>query len=177
MKRFVIVGFTLLFFFNSYSVGQDNYNKMIDFVLITIGGLISSDLLNDSILIFDNSWKGESFVLEVVFDAKSTFIIRMLGSDSLRKKFYNQGGLFNLRRWKFDEFRKFINEHQTFPYHSFDHFKYRFLLISKNEKLLGEAIYGEYKFKATDKEISIMDRKVETLQGEDAIKQRYNSNF
>ena len=183
MKKIVTGYLVLLYCLNCYSQGGekyrgDRYNDFIDSMLITIGQLITNDLSKDSIFVVGRLWRlGDAFVFEVVFDSKSTFILNMLGSNAMIKKTFKQRGPFNLRRWKFDAFRNYIDEHQALPYDSFDHFKYRFLLLAKNEKLLGEAVYGEYKFKATDKDISIMDRKIEILQDENSIRQKYNSNF
>jgi hypothetical protein len=173
VKRIMIMILLFAFCVDSKSQNKD----YLDSLLVYMDKLIRNDISNDSIYILERQWIGfgEVFILEVVFDAKNIGILTMLrASESMTKKYYKQPFQVRLR---LSPFRRYINEHHTFPYNTFEYFNYRFLLFAKKGESFGDAIYGEYKFKATEKGISIMDKKIEVLQGENAIIQKYNSNF
>jgi hypothetical protein len=171
VKKIMIIILLLAFQVNLKSQNWDFYNR--DSLLISIDGLIRDDFLKDSIYVLERSWIGfgESFILEIVFDNKNTCIISTFRiSESMKKK-------FEKKSLRLPSFIKYVNKYHTLPYNTFEYFNYRFLLLAKKGELFGDAIYGEYKFKATEKKISIMDKKIEVLQGEDAIIQKYKSNF
>jgi hypothetical protein len=178
MKKIILIIALFVIFVDGKSQNGDFFNKVIDSLLVSISQLIRNDLLNDNIYVLERSWIGfgEIFILEVVFDTKTTYILRIFSvSDTMRKKFYKQGNSFNF--YKVRAFGRYINEHYSFPYDSFEYFNYRFLLVPKKEESFRDGIYGEYKFKVTEKDISIIDRKIEILQDENSIMQKYNSNF
>jgi len=180
MKKIVIGSLVFLCCFNSYSQIKDNYNEMLDSLLISISRLIINDIHKDSILLLKRHLVGigESYVFEIVFDRKATYILRMLGySDSMYKKFAKQEKFFDFQRHKMYDFRNFIREYRALPHDSFDYFHYRFLIPYKKGESFGNALYGEYKFKAFEKNIFIIDKKIEILQDENAMLQKYLSNF
>ena len=84
--------------------------------------------------------------------------------------------------------RKYVNEHNELPYELIGYLNYRFLILYKEEEefkgresfdelLTGEALYGEYKFRPDKDGLVIISKYTEILQGENVIRQKYNSGF
>ncbi len=139
------------------------------------------DLLNQGINVVERPWIGfgESFVFEVVFEKEKTCMLTIFRcSESIRKKYYKQSNSFNFRIYnRLRTFSRYIDEHHELPYAFFEYFNYRFLLLAKKDDSFKGAVYGEYKFKATKNDISIIDKKIVFLQNEKAIVQKYDSYF
>ncbi len=71
----------------------------------------------------------------------------------------------------------YISDHNELPYDIFDSFNYKFLLLQKKGETFGDALFGEYRFKATSAGLTIIDKKIETLKGESAILEKHNSDW
>lgn len=175
MKTKVIKISILLLLIIPSSKAQDVYLDKIDSLLKTMGKLILNDLSKDSIKVTERPriWFGEAFELEVIFDAKRSFIITSLNRPEATKK---KTSKWHLKRdFYFDMFMDYINEHNELPYNTFDSFTYKFLLAPKKGETFGDALFGDYRFKAKQEGLSIIDKKIVILKGENAILEKHNS--
>jgi hypothetical protein len=176
MKRIFITIFFLLSV-NTYAHSQDIFNSKIDTLLNRMSELILNDLKNDSIKLSPRPWigLGDSFELTVIFDSRDSFQITSLSRpDSLRPK---------RNRWKFRNYFKirlfmdYIYDNNEFPYDTFDHFSYKFMQVFDRGNLQSDAIYGEYLFKISPKELTVIDKKTEIIKGFDDIKSKQFSKW
>jgi len=179
MKKKILILIVLSAFFES-SKSQSFYSKTTDSLLALINQIIREDLLKEEIYV-ERSWKwiefGDCFIFEIVFDSKNSGILSMFQASESMKKKYEKQEKFSVLKLRLDAFREYVTVHNTLPYSTFEYFNYRFLLPAKKGESFGDVLYGEYKFKVTDNGVSIMDKKIEILQGEDAIMEKYKSNF
>lgn len=186
MKKILIV-FTILFTsLNLYSENRDIYNEVIDSTLVSISRIIEKDLMQDNIVIPLNPWIGigGTFILEVIFDIKNSYILALQGaSESLNDKYYKQHKPFNVRKnLNFYRFRDYILEYSKLPYEIFEHlyYTYRFFLLTCIDDEMHQeiAVYGEYKFSLFENDvIEVVDKKIEILNEEDEIINKYKSSF
>ncbi|MEA4936994.1 hypothetical protein SDC9_100987 [bioreactor metagenome] len=155
---------------------QSRFNRIIDSLENNISQLIANDLIvNYNFVISQRPWwtcLGDSYELKIVFDEECTYtIVSNKPDDSKHHKLdksYTKFRLFNLH----------LNNQNELPYNFFKYFKYIFLIGKKEGDLFsGDAIFGEYKFKATPLELIIIDKKIETLTGEDKIIEKYNADW
>ena len=179
VKKIGISSLIFILCVNSYPQDRDNCMEMVDSMLILMKQLILTDLSKDSIEIQKRPMKGlgEFYVFEVVFDSKTTYILNIGGfNESKQKKYNKQESSFIFRkRYHILGFKQYIHEHNELPYNSFEYFSYKFLLFAKTDETYGGALYGEYKFKVTEKNIMISDKKIQILQSENEILQVYDS--
>lgn len=164
--------------FNTNAISQDVFNNKIDTLLNSMSKIIMTDLKNDSIKVSQRPWigLGDSFELTVIFDSKDLFQITSLSRpDSLRQK-PNKWKLRNNNKVKL--FMDYIYKNNEFPYNTFECFSFKFLqLIKKECSLSDSAVYGEYLFKISSQELTIIDKKIEILKGFDAIKKKQLSKW
>lgn len=157
---------------------QDTYGRKIDTLLVSIGKLILNDLSNDSIKVLKRPWIGfgDSFELEVVFNAKKSVILTYLNRTEELKEKCHKTKLKH--QFKYKMFMNYIHDHNELPYGTFDSFSYKFLLLqTKGEALGGEALFGEYTFKAGSEGLTIIDKRIGTLKGEKAILEKHGSDW
>jgi len=71
----------------------------------------------------------------------------------------------------------YIYDNNEFPYNTFDHFSYKFMQVLDRGNLQSDAVYGEYIFKISPKELTIIDKKTEIIKGFDDIKSKQFSKW
>ncbi|MGV8826724.1 MAG: hypothetical protein ACWA6U_00260 [Breznakibacter sp.] len=169
-KIHTIILFILAFNINALS--QDVFNNKIDTLLNSMSKIILEDLTKDSINISPRPWIGfgDSFELTVKFDSKDSYQITSLSRpDSLRQK-SNKWKLRN--SFKFRLFTNYIYVNNDFPYNTFEYFSYKFMQVLDRSNLQSDAVYGEYIFKVSPKELTVIDKKTEIIKGIEAIKRK-----
>ena len=180
IKKVMIIAMLLLIFcINGKSQVKDVYNETIDSLLVSMNHLIKDDLSKNSIEVLERSWIefGESFILEVVFDSKTTSMLTANRiSEVMSEKFQKQKRSLK-RNYKSSAFMHYINEYHVLPYFFFEYFNYRFLLFAKKGESFGYALYGEYQFKATENGLTIKEKQIEILQDKEKVIQKYNACF
>ena len=180
-KKVVLYTIFIVLFTNINIQGKDNYNKLIDSLLITLGQKIENDLALNGYNIpkhtlYDIQLVGSSIILEVFYSSKKSYILTLYGTTgSMYDKYFKQTKGFNFRkRLIFHAFRRFMEENNEIP---FDCLKYKFLTLY-NESPRHHAIYGEYLFKVDDDEVfEISEKKIEVLQSRDEIMRKYKLEF
>jgi len=177
MKKIFSISLLLLTL-NTFARSQDTFISKIDTLLDRMGMLIVKDLTSDSIKISPRPWIGigDSYELEVIFDSKDSFQITSLSRpDSLRQK-PNKWKLRNNNKIKL--FMDYVYKNNEFPNNTFECFSFKFLQLIENECLHSDsAVYGEYVFKISSQELTIIDKKIEILKGFDAIKKKQLSKW
>jgi hypothetical protein len=168
----------LLLTLNTFALSQDIFISKIDTLLDRMGKLIVKDLTNDSIKISPRPWIGigDSYELEVIFDSKDSFQITSLSRpDSLRQ----EPNKWELRKNnKIKLFMGYIYKNNEFPYNTLECFSFKFIQVIEKECLPSDAaVYGEYKFKISSQELTIIDKKTEILKDFDAIKKKQLSKW
>lgn len=152
---------------------QDNYSTMVDSLLISVKKLLINDLSKDTIIVLERPWKGfgDSYKFEVIFDDNRSIVLTYLN----RPELSNPNISRTKHRFKYVMFRNYINEHKELPYRKFDYLKYKFLLLQKKGETFGDAMFGEYKFKAAPEGLTIIDKRIEIITGEKSILEKHNS--
>ncbi len=176
MKR-ILITILVLLLVNTYGHSQDILISKIDTLLNRMSELILNDLTEDSIKLTPRPWigLGDSFELTVMFDSKDSFQITSLSRpDSLRQKL-NKLKLRNY--YKSKHFMDYIYDNNEFPYNTFEHFSYKFMQVLDRENLQSDALYGEYLFKISPKELTVIDKKIEIIKGFNAIKSKQFSKW
>jgi hypothetical protein len=167
-KTFTILLFELIIIvFNVQS--QDVFNNKIDTLLVQISKLIVNDLKNDSTEISSRPWIGfgDSFELKVIFNAKQSWQLTCFHRpDSLWPKYSKWRLSHFLKR---DYFRSYIYENDELPYNMFECFNYKFMQLIIKGDSINDAIYGEYRFSANSKGLTILDKNVKIIKGRQAI--------
>ena len=119
IKKVMIIAMLLLAFcINGKSQIKDVYNETIDSLLVSMSHLIKDDLSKNSIKVLERSWIGfgESFILEVVFDSKTTSMLTANRiSEVMSEKFQKQKRSLK-RNYKSSAFMHYINEYHALPY-------------------------------------------------------------
>ncbi len=173
-KILSLVFLLLLVVFNLKA--QDTYSNKIDSLLVSISKLIINDLSKDSIKVLQRPWigLGDSFEFKVIFDTKRSVILTYLHRpESFSEIYHKKRGPI-----KYIIFSNYIQDHNELPYDMFDSFSYKFLQVqTKEEALGGDALFGEYRFKATNEGLIIIDKKIEILKGESTILTKHNSDW
>jgi len=152
---------------------QNVFNEKIDSLLVSIDELILNDLSKDSTIVSMRPWGlGESYKFEVIFKDNRSIVLRYLN----RPEFSDpKKPIVTKHRFKLVVFRSYINDHKELPYSKIDYLRYQFLLLQKKGETFGEAMFGEYKIKATPEGLTIMGKKLEILTGEKSILEKHNS--
>lgn len=170
----IVVFLLLMVAFNLKA--QDPYSDKIDSLLVSMSKLIINDLSKDSIKVLQRPWIGfgDSFEFYIIFDAKRSVILTYLHrNESVSKIFYKKRHPI-----KYIMFMDYVRDHNELPNDMFDFFSYKFLQVqTKGETLGGDALFGEYRFKATNEGLTIIDKKIEILKGESAILEKHNSDW
>lgn len=187
MRKIIVLSCFLALSINNYAqvkeYGYDRYNDMIDSLLVVFGNDIQSNLSLDEYSIPKvTSWGiqvvGSCFILEVFFIPKRSNILTLSGTTgSMFDKFFKQNKGFRIiKRAYFETFRRDIQENGKLPYNIIDYFSYKFITPYDNSQK-NHAIYGEYKFRLNDEKYEIAEKKIEILQGRDAIMRKYRTTF
>ena len=155
---------------------QSRFNSMIDSLENNISQLIVNDLaVNYNFVISQRTWwtcLGDSYEFKIVFDEECAYTIVS------HKPNGNKRHKIDKSHTKFRLFNLHVNNQNELPYNFFNYFKYIFLNGKKEGDMFpGDAIFGEYEFKATPLELIIIDKKIETLTGEDKILEKYNADW
>lgn len=173
--KILSVAFLLLMFVFNVKA-QDAYSDKIDSLLVSISKLIFIDLSTDSFKVLQRPYIGfgDSFEFNVIFDTKRSVILTYLHRpESINRKINKRKHQF-----KYIIFSNYIHDHNELPYDMFDSFSYKFLQVqTKGETLGGDALFGEYRFKATNEGLTIIDKKIEILKGKSAILGKHNSDW
>ncbi len=176
-KRIIIICLFLIYF-NIITRSQDVYQNRIDSLLVSIGRSIAKDISESGIKVLDRPWIGfgESFELEVIFDSKHSALLT----------FFNRPNGFSKHKHsikkvtphiKYLMFYNFITDNNELPYKMFESFNYKFLLLERKGETFGDALFGEYRFKAAYDVLTIIDKKIEILKGDSTILKKNNSNW
>ena len=176
MKKYVTTISFLLIWFAPDLKAQDAYSDTIDSLLVSMGKIIFNDLTSDSIKIHKRPYIGfgDSFEFKVFFDAKRSVILTYLHRpDSIMMNKINK----RKYQFRYTIFRDYIHDHNELPYDSFDSFGYKFLQVQLKGESFADALFGEYRFKATPKGLSIISKKIEILKGENTILKKHNSDW
>ena len=186
MRSKILIVFIMFASLNIYSQDRDIYNEVIDSALVSISRIIEADFVQDSIVIPQNLriGFGNIFAFKVIFDSKTSYILTLQSvSESLSSEFGKQYRPFNFRKnLNFYRFVDYVQEYEKLPYEIFEPLYYncKFLLLTykKDEIDQGVAVYGEYKFSLSENDIlEVVDKKIEILDEEKDINNKYNSAF
>ncbi len=186
MRRKIFVVFIMFASLNIYSQDRDVYNELIDSALVSMGRIIETDLVQDSIVIPPNSsiGLGHAFVFQVIFDSKTSWLLTLQNAtESLHSKFGKQYRPFNVRKnLNYYLFMDYVREHEKFPCEIFErlYYDYRFFLITSKKDAVDQviAVHGEYKFIISEDDVfEVVDKKIEIWKGEEEIISKYNSVF
>lgn len=173
-KKILSIGFLLLIIIFNLK-GQDAYSDKIDSLLVSMGKLILNDLSKDSIKVLKRPYIGfgDSFEFKVIFDAKRSVILTYLHRPEAIKEKINK----RKYQFKYINFSNYVHDHNELPYDLFDSFSYKFMQVQTKGETFGDAMFGEYKFKAAPEGLTIIDKKIEILTGEKSILEKYNSDW
>jgi hypothetical protein len=163
---------------------RSNYRNMQDSLLILLSNKIKSDFVIEGYNIPKVSLNniqlvGFSLVCEVYFTPKCSYIFTYINpTDALKRKYFKQGKGFRIRQEIYiNTFRHYVEDNNKLPYYIIEYFRCQFITHYEGSPE-DHGIYGEYKFKLKeDDTFEIIDKKIEILQGKDAILRKYYSNF
>lgn len=150
---------------------------MEDSLLVIFVKKIDNDLALSEYNISKPSF--HSFIGRVYFTPKYFYTFFLFGvTDKMKNKCFKQGKGFRIYlKACITYFTNYIEENKALPYDFIEYFKCQFI-TSYDDSPEAQAMYGEYKFSVTKEDgFNIIEKKIEVLQGKDAIMRKHKTNF
>lgn len=178
MKRFVYV--LIIFSFSKiYAQNGNNFNNVVDSTLVSISQLIKEDLAKKNITVLERRWIviGEAHILEATCDNKTPYILSLLGVSKVKEQaFYKQNRPLR-KKYIGRTIKGYTMQYGKLPDDIIEYLNFKFLLFAISKETFGDALYGEYKFKSLNGNLKIIDSRIEILNGEAEIIDKYNLIF